>query len=102
MDTRTPEQFRYDPDVGFTFLPNLKIRVPHETGGYLVRTNSLGFRDHRNPTVSTNGQRRVFIFGDSFTAGDGVSNGKRFSDELERFLPGVEFYNFGLPGTGTD
>ena len=95
-------QFRFDPDIGFTFVPNLQTRIPHETGGYLVRTNALGFRADRNPAAEAGDHRRVFVFGDSFTAGDGVSNGKRFSDELERLIPGSEFYNFGLPGTGTD
>jgi GDSL-like lipase/acylhydrolase family protein len=100
MDLKPPNQFRYDPDIGFTFVPNLQVRIPHESGGYLVRTNPLGFRDHRTPAVDD--RMKVFVFGDSFTAGDGVSNGKRYSDELERLLPGIDFYNFGLPGTGTD
>ena len=94
--------FRFDPDVGFTFVPNIQTRIPHESGGYLVRTNALGFRDDRNPAERAGDRRRVFVFGDSFTAGDGVSNGKRFSDELERLVPGVQFYNFGLSATGTD
>lgn len=98
-----PNQFRYDPDIGFTFVPNLQARIPHETGGYLVRANAFGFRDDRTPGSERDGQRRrVLVFGDSFTAGDGVSNGKRFSDELAKLLPGTDFYNFGLPGSGTD
>jgi lysophospholipase L1-like esterase len=88
--------------VGFTFLPNLQVRVPHESGGYLVRTNQWGFRDDRTPTRALGDKRRVLVFGDSFTAGDGVSNGKRFSDELERMIAEVEIHNFGLPGSGTD
>jgi hypothetical protein len=46
--------------------------------------------------------RRVLVFGDSFTAGDGVSNGRRYSDVLEQLLPETESFNFGLPGSGTD
>jgi carbamoyltransferase len=46
--------------------------------------------------------RRVLVFGDSFTAGDGVSNGKRYTDVLEQKVPAVEVYNYGLSGTGTD
>src|ERR1700722_13029888 len=101
MDAKIPNQFRYDPDVGFTFLPNLRVRVPHESGGYLVQTNQLGFRNERTPIPTDAGKARIFVFGDSFTAGDGVSNGKRFSDELERLLPDIEVHNFGLPGSGT-
>ena len=44
----------------------------------------------------------TFHNGDSFTAADGVSNRQRYSDLLEARLPGIEVYNFGLPGTGTD
>jgi hypothetical protein len=42
------------------------------------------------------------LFGDSFTAGEGVSNGQRYGDFLEKMLPGCEIYNFGLPATGLD
>lgn len=93
--------FKYDPRIGYTFIPNLRTRVPHESGGYLVATNSLGFRDERTPNT-TSARRNVFVFGDSFTAGDGVSNGFRFSDRLQKYLAGTDVYNFGLPGTGTD
>src|SRR5262245_50551902 len=76
MALNLPDQFRYDSDIGFTFVPNLQVRVPHESGGYLVRTDALGFRDHRTPAIDA--RVRVFVFGDSFTAGDGVSHGKQF------------------------
>lgn len=99
MDFETSRRlFRHDPDVGYTFIPNLKVRVPHESGGYLVATNSLGFRSGEPGGEG----RRVLVFGDSFTAGDGVSNPKRWTDLLAGQLNGVEVLNFGLPGTGTD
>lgn len=94
--------FAYDPDIGYRFVPHLKTRVASEDGGYLLRTNALGFRNDREFDPAANGARRVLVFGDSFTAGDNVSNGKRYSDVLEALLPGVEVHNFGLPGTGTD
>ncbi len=100
MNSENP--FRYDPDIGYTFIPDLQTRIPHEAGGYLIRTNSLGFRSNSTPLKKQRSSKRVFIFGDSFTAGDGVSNGKRYSDVLENSLPGVECYNFGLSGSGTD
>ena len=95
--------FRHDPVIGYRFVPNLKGRVRHEGGGYLVRSNAQGFRSDRpfvtepNPDTS-----RILFFGDSNTAGDGVSNGKRFSDVVERVLEGVETYNYGLPSSGVD
>jgi carbamoyltransferase len=99
----TRQLFEYHPVIGYRFVPNLKARVPHESGGYLVQTNEQGFRANR-PFVAarTPGVRRVLVFGDSFTAGDGVSNGKRYTDRLEEKLPALEVYNYGLSGTGTD
>ena len=95
--------FEYHPVIGYRFIPGLRARVPHENGGYLVRANGSGFRCDREFTAKpTPGTRRVLLFGDSFTAGDGVSNGQRFGDVLEQRVSGIEVLNFGLPGTGTD
>lgn len=91
------------PRIGFRFIPGLKARVEHEGGGYLLRTNQTGFRSDREFVAeATPGNFRILLFGDSYTAGDGVSNRDRYSDQLERLLPGVEVYNYGLSNTGTD
>jgi len=95
--------FKYHPNIGHTFIPNLKTRVMHEYGGYLIKVNQAGFRSNREfEPVKKPGVFRILLFGDSFTAADGVSNAKRYSDVLEILLPGLEVYNFGLPGSGTD
>ncbi|MGQ0715203.1 MAG: GDSL-type esterase/lipase family protein [Gemmatimonadaceae bacterium] len=95
--------FQYHPTYGFQFIPGVKARIPHEGGGYLVRANSAGFRSDREFLAArTPGRRRALLFGDSYTAGDGVSNGARYGDVLEHLVPGLEIYNYGLPGTGTD
>lgn len=94
--------FKYNSKIGYTFIENLKARVNHESGGYLIRTNNMGFRSDIDFKCKKSSQKRVLIFGDSFTAGDGVSNGKRFSDLAQKTLQNYEIYNFGLPGTGTD
>lgn len=95
--------FEYHPVIGYRFIPELKARVRHEGGGYLVQTNSLGFRQSTEltPTPAT-GRKRVLVFGDSYTAGDGVSNGHRYTDLIEQKFDNVEIVNFGLPGSGTD
>ncbi|RJG27462.1 SGNH/GDSL hydrolase family protein [Massilia cavernae] len=102
--------YEYHPVVGYRFIPNLKARIPHEGGGYLVHANEDGFRSNR-PFVrhAAPGVRRVLFFGDSFTAGDAVSNHQRYTDLLEARLEAklgpvarVESYNFGLSSTGTD
>jgi hypothetical protein len=95
--------WQYHPVLGYHFIPGLKARIEHEGGGYLMRVNAAGFRCEREVTPQrTLGTKRVLIFGDSFTAGDGVSNRDRYTDLLEALLPGVEVLNFGLSGTGTD
>lgn len=95
--------FEYHPVLAYRFIPGLKARVPHESGGYLVQANETGFRSNHTFNKSrTPGKRRALVFGDSFTAGDGVSNHKRYTDVLEARVPDLEVYNFGLSGTGTD
>ena len=99
----TRNVFRYHPTYGFHFIPGVKARIPHEGGGYLLRANAAGFRSDREfGGERTPGHRRALLFGDSYTAGDGVSNGARYGDLLEKYVPGLEVYNYGLPGTGTD
>jgi carbamoyltransferase len=94
---------QYHPRIGYTYIPGIKSRVPHESGGYLIRTNGSGFRcDREFAPHKPPGTRRVLLLGDSMTAGDGVSNGERFGDVLEELMPGVETFNYGMPGTGPD
>lgn len=93
----------YHPVIAYRFIPGLRARVPHEGGGYRVRVNEAGFRcEHEFAPARPAGLRRVLLFGDSFTAGDGVSNEQRYGDQLERLVERLQVYNFGLPGTGTD
>jgi lysophospholipase L1-like esterase len=95
--------FQYHLTYGFHFIPGVRARIPHEGGGYLLRANAAGFRSDREfEAQRTPGRRRILLFGDSYTAGDGVSNGARYGDLLEKYVPGIEVYNYGLPGTGTD
>jgi hypothetical protein len=95
--------FEYHPVIGHRYVPNLKARVPFDGGGYLTRVNEAGFRsEHPFRQARTSGFRRLLLFGDSYTAAEGVSNPQRYSDILEANVGGLEVYNFGLPGTGTD
>jgi hypothetical protein len=97
------QYLEYDPIVGWRFIPGVRVRIPHEGGSYLVRANELGFRsDAQFVGERRTGKRRLLLFGDSFTAGDGVSNGQRFGDLLEALVPNLEVYNFGLPASGPD
>ena len=35
--------FEYNDVLGYRFIPNIKARIQHESGGYLLQTNSSGF-----------------------------------------------------------
>jgi len=95
--------FQYHPIIGFRFIPGLRARIEAEDGGYLVRVNETGFRGDREFVREKSPDKyRILLFGDSMTAGEMVSNKDRYSDQLERLLPSLEVYNFGLPGIGTD
>ncbi|HIF95004.1 MAG TPA: hypothetical protein EYQ60_18055 [Myxococcales bacterium] len=95
--------FEHHPAFGYRFIPGLKARMEHEAGGYLIRANQTGFRcDHEFDAARQPGRKRVLLFGDSFTAGDGVSNKKRYGDQLEEIVGDLEVWNFGLSGSGTD
>lgn len=94
----------YHPTVGWWWIPNLKAIVSREEGPpFLMRTNSVGMRSSREyPLARPNKRKRITLLGDSYTAGNGVNNGERFSDFLERSYPNIDVMNFGLAGSGTD
>ena len=92
---------RYHPVIGHLHVPNLKARLPNETGGYFMATNSLGFRSDSEFAQASRDIPRILMFGDSYTAGDNCSNADRYSDQLARML-GAEVYNYGLSGSATD
>ena len=88
---------RYHPRIGYTYMPSTKLRVQGVNGGYLVRTNSTGFRSEREFTQErVPGTFRALLFGDSQTAGDGMANSLRYSELLEKAVPGLEIYNYAL------
>ncbi|MCX4240611.1 SGNH/GDSL hydrolase family protein [Paraliomyxa miuraensis] len=96
--------FEPHPVTGYRFAPGLHVRVPHEGGGYLVRTNSIGQRCRHEPTPQRPpGMFRILVFGDGCVAGTGLDDTERFTELLERRLGNyVQVLNFGLPGSGTD
>jgi hypothetical protein len=95
--------WRYQPRIGYTYMPSVRSRVPFDGGGYLVSTNADGFRsDCEFVEACAPGTFRAILFGDSQTAGDGVANADRFSDVLARLVPRLEVFNYGLTGSGTD
>jgi len=94
---------KYHPRIGYTYMPNAKLRLPWGNGGYLVRANSTGFRsDKEFVEARAPGTFRALVFGDSQSAGDGVMNAQRYTDLLEKAVPGLEVYNYSISGTAPD
>jgi hypothetical protein len=100
----TKPYVEHDPVVGYRYIAGARMTLPRPGGGnYELRINAAGIRssreyDHRKPP----GVFRLLILGDSYAAGQFVSNDQRFSEILERRVPGLEVINFALEGTGTD
>ncbi len=67
-----------------------------------IVTNNEGFRDDDFVRERLPGSRRVAMFGDSFTLGEGVRRGDIFPDRVERLLSAAgrqaEVLNFGVNG----
>ncbi len=74
----------------------------HESGGYLLSTNAQGFRSQHNFQPQRTDKKRVLLFGDSYSAGMGVSDARCYAALIEQQHPEWEIYNLSLPGTGTD
>ena len=67
-------------------------------GGPPIITNSLGFREREIPPKSS-GRYRIAVVGDSFTWGQGIAAGERFSNLVGDFLgQDYEVLNYGIPG----
>ncbi len=103
MASRHRQILEYHPTIGHLYVPGLTVRMMHENHGYWLTTNQAGFRSDREYSRDKPvGVRRIALFGDSFTAGDGVQNRDRFSEVVARRFPGFEVMNFGLTHSGTD
>ncbi len=94
----------HHPTFGYAYIPNVKMELPRPGGGrYRMVTNSQGIRSDREYAFQKPpGVKRIIICGDSMAAGQFTSNDQRFSELLERRVPGLEVLNLALEGTGTD
>ncbi len=104
----------FDRGMGLAGFPHDFVQLAHPPdyrrpirnieASYEFRTNSQGLRNRETPLAKPAGSFRVFVSGDSFTEGELIAEGKRWSDLLEaRFdRPGrrVEVINGGIAGSG--
>ncbi len=101
--------FKYHPRWGYQFRPRLYVRVAHfephnqrDRSSYVITSNARGGRTSHEPRPSPDGAVDLLWLGCSFTAGDGVSNQRRFSDLVEAGLAGLRCHNWALSGAGND
>ncbi len=103
---RRPPVWRYDPDLGWSHIPDVVGRLVTPEFDVEMRINSIGLRDREFATEKAAGVRRVALFGDSFVEGWGVPIEAAVSRQLEACLHRegalVEVANFGVAGYGTD
>ena len=94
----------HDPELGWRHRPGQKGTFSRDEFTHPVSINSMGFRDReREPDAGGDGGPwRIAVFGDSFTWGHGVADEEIFTRILERSLPSVEIWNFGVSAYSTD
>jgi len=102
-DSPAPAYFDSDPVLGIKAAPGFRGRFVHpDYKGELVTLGAQGFRGGDVPATKADGEKRVFVLGDSLTFGLGVEDGETFPALLEKKL-GAPYrcVNAGLPAFGT-
>jgi len=91
-----------DRELGWHGTPNLEARFHKVDFDVLVKHDELGFRKRESPVQPAADSPILAVFGDSFTWGWGVDNGKVFTDVIQsRLGPGIDVRNFGVNAYGT-
>lgn len=89
---------QYHSDLGHTYVPETRVRLRYGNDAYYIQTDSWGFR---NSSKNETEPQTFILLGDSFAAGDGVSNEERFSDILEKKYA-CRIINLAVSGYGLD
>jgi hypothetical protein len=99
---RIVPKLRIPTRYGWNFSPGKESKSIQDTKGR-HRGISVEYFDHgfKRWPVSENGNPRVLIIGDSFTAIPYVSNGEEWYSYLEHEFRSLQFYVFGGFGYGT-
>jgi hypothetical protein len=79
-------------------------KVQLKTVDYEVEylTNQFGYRDAEWTDKPIEGKTRILVLGDSFTFGEGVNYGERYTEIAESKIENSELINTGIPGFGLD
>jgi len=77
--------YRFDPDVGYTYVPNARSYEKGKEYNALYQINSLGLRD-REYGAKERGVFRVLLLGDSFCVGHGLPIEDSLPRQMQRSL----------------
>lgn len=91
-----------DKILGQRLRSNNQVLATTSDFSIIYKINSKGLRDKEYDYERVPGKVRILAFGDSFTFGEGISYGKRFTDLPEDYFSNLEIINFGVPGYGID
>jgi hypothetical protein len=99
---RLPKGIFIDTHSNYILRPDSQFLSTTSDFFVVYSINSRGIRDREYTIEKPENITRILVFGDSFTFGEGVEYGKRFTDIPEKHLPNIELINFGVPGYGLD
>jgi hypothetical protein len=104
LNGRGPLELRIPGRQGGAYRPNSRGELRHYDYSVEWSVNSYGYRD-REAMPKAEGEWRIGILGDSFTAGVGVKQNERFGEILGRAISqqsqAVTVWNLGAPICGT-
>ena len=98
---RMPEEI-FLHDLGYRLRPNTQVLATTSDFSVIYKINSQGLRDKEYDFTKPKSTIRILAFGDSFTFGEGIPYGERFTDIAEKHFSNLEIINFGTPGYGLD
>jgi lysophospholipase L1-like esterase len=89
------------PLVGYRGKPNFTGRFRRADFDVTISHDENGFRKQEHQNAKEKSRHKVLVFGDSFTWGWGVGQGKVFTDRMSQLMPDYYIMNFGLNASGT-
>jgi hypothetical protein len=95
--SRDPHIAMPDDRLGWKLIPNVSRNAFTSEFQVVYTTNSIGLREKE---VADTAKFKILFIGDSFTFGEGVPLGCRFSDLIEKEMGSVYTINAGVPAYG--
>jgi hypothetical protein len=95
--------YTFDPTLGWRGKSLYTGRFKDDSGReVIISQNAAGFRKQVNMENKPNKPlREVFVLGDSFAWGMGVSEGEVFTDKMNLLLAEYSMHNYGICAIGT-